>query len=112
MPWSARFDTPIALPDGRELVTLRDAAEHITALPASEAGAMEWQTAMEILLWVAERNGITMLANIAVLKALHRHRARPAPAPRKKRAKAYLVRRLISRARPIWRSPGPGTDSR
>jgi hypothetical protein len=33
MPWSRRFDDPIPLPDGRELVTLRDAAEYITGLP-------------------------------------------------------------------------------
>jgi hypothetical protein len=25
MPWSARFDDPIVLPDGRKLVTLKDA---------------------------------------------------------------------------------------
>jgi hypothetical protein len=29
VPWSARFDEPIVLPDGGDLVTLRDAGEHI-----------------------------------------------------------------------------------
>jgi hypothetical protein len=28
--WSSRFAEPIPLPDGRELVTLRDAAHYIT----------------------------------------------------------------------------------
>jgi hypothetical protein len=28
VPWSARFDDPIVLPDGRELVTLRDAGDY------------------------------------------------------------------------------------
>jgi hypothetical protein len=32
MAWCKRFVDPIILPDGRELLTLRDAAEYITAL--------------------------------------------------------------------------------
>jgi hypothetical protein len=36
--WSREFDEPIALPDGK-LVTLRDAANYITALPKKEADA-------------------------------------------------------------------------
>jgi hypothetical protein len=31
--WSREFDEPIALPNGRKLVTLQDAAEYITLLP-------------------------------------------------------------------------------
>jgi hypothetical protein len=34
------------LPD-RTLVTLRDAADYITALPSNEAAAPEWQAAIE-----------------------------------------------------------------
>ena len=34
MAWFKRFVDPIILPDGRELLTLRDAAEYIAALPA------------------------------------------------------------------------------
>jgi len=41
---SREFDEPIALPDGRKLVTLRDAASYITALPKKEADTREWQT--------------------------------------------------------------------
>ena len=33
MTWSARFDDPIIMPNGRTLLTLRDAATYITALP-------------------------------------------------------------------------------
>ena len=29
MPWSARFDDPIILPDGKKLVSLRDAIKHL-----------------------------------------------------------------------------------
>jgi len=63
------------LPDGRKLLTLRDAAEYITALPKAEHDAADWQVAMETLLLVAERDGPEMLARIAVMKALNRHQA-------------------------------------
>lgn len=33
MTWSAAFDPPIVLPDGREIVSLLDAGEYITSLP-------------------------------------------------------------------------------
>jgi hypothetical protein len=71
MPWSKRFYDPIILPDGRKLLTLRDAAEHITTLPKAEHDAADWQGAMETLLLVAERDGPEMLARIAVMKALN-----------------------------------------
>ena len=29
MPWSARFDAPIILSNGKKLVTLRDAIKHL-----------------------------------------------------------------------------------
>jgi hypothetical protein len=32
MSWSRAFDDPIQLPDGRELVTLRHAAEYVQEL--------------------------------------------------------------------------------
>jgi hypothetical protein len=45
------------VPDGRTLLTLRDVAEYITALPKAEHDAADRQVAMEVLLLVAERNG-------------------------------------------------------
>jgi hypothetical protein len=81
MSWSRQFDDPIPLRRGDALVTLRDAAEYIAALPKREHDAAEWQDAMEALLLVV-RSGPTMLARIAVLRALNRDR----PAPRGKRA--------------------------
>ena len=71
MAWFKRFVDPIVLPDRRELLTLRDAAEYISALPKAEHGAADWQVAMETLLLVAERNGPEMLARIAFIKALN-----------------------------------------
>jgi hypothetical protein len=72
MAWFKRFYDPIILPDGRKLLTYRDAAEYITALPKAEQDAADWQIAMETLLLVAERNAPEMLARIAVMMALNR----------------------------------------
>ena len=70
--WSRKFDEPIALADGRRLVTLHDAATYITALPDEESSAAEWQAAIEALMLVS-RGGPTMMARIGVMKALNRH---------------------------------------
>jgi hypothetical protein len=40
MAWFARFETPILLPDGRELLTLHDVADYIATLPTAERGAL------------------------------------------------------------------------
>jgi hypothetical protein len=93
MAWFKRFVDPIVLPDGRELLTLRDAAEYITALPKAQHDAADWQVAMEVLLLVAERNGPEMLARIAVMKALNRHASTAPAVTRQKSAKVFrLVR--------------------
>jgi hypothetical protein len=73
--WSRAFEEPISLPDGRELVTLRDAATYITKLPEAEHTAPEWQAAMGALMLVS-RGGHTLLASMGMLKALHRHKVR------------------------------------
>src|SRR5882672_3503456 len=70
--WSREFEDPIPLPDGRKLVTLRDAADYITSLPKKESDLPEWQTAIEVLLLVS-RGSPTMMARIGVMKALNRH---------------------------------------
>jgi hypothetical protein len=71
--WDQQFFDPIALPNGRKLITLRDAALYITRLPKAEHDTPEWQAAMQALLLVAERDGPTMLARIGVMRALNRH---------------------------------------
>ena len=73
MSWSRRFDDPIPLPRGRQLVTLKDAANYIQKLPKAEQHLEEWQAAVEALLLVVELNGPTMMARIGVLRALNRH---------------------------------------
>jgi len=66
--WSCRFDDPIPLPNGKTLKTLRDAGDYIASLPAKEAGKSHWQSAIRELVIAAERNGIMMLAQIAMLR--------------------------------------------
>ena len=72
MPWSTRFEDPIVLPDGRKLLTLKDAADYITKLPKTESDLPEWQTAIEALM-LCSRGGDPMLARIAFMKALNRN---------------------------------------
>src|SRR5205807_594413 len=76
LPWSTPFEDPIPLPDGRRLLTLRDAASYITKLPSAEHSAPEWQAAMEALILVAEAGGPTMLARSGVMRALNRGHVR------------------------------------
>jgi hypothetical protein len=54
--WSREFEDPIPLPDGRMLITLRDAADYITSLPKKESGLPEWQTAIEVLMLVTNHH--------------------------------------------------------
>jgi hypothetical protein len=39
--WQRKFEDPIPLPDGRKLVTLRDAADYIMKLPKMESDLPE-----------------------------------------------------------------------
>jgi hypothetical protein len=70
--WKRPFDDPIPFPRGRQLVTLEDAGNYITALPKAEHEAPEWQAAMEALILVATSGGPTMFARIGVMRALNR----------------------------------------
>jgi hypothetical protein len=55
--WDQTFFDPIVLPNGKKLITLRDAAEYITELPKAEHDTPEWQAAMHALLLVLNRTG-------------------------------------------------------
>ena len=63
---------PIDLPDGRNLIALKDAADYVTKLPKEQSDLAQWQVAIEALILVA-RSGPTMLARIGIMRALHRH---------------------------------------
>ena len=69
----ALFD-PIDLPNGRQLATLRNAAEYITALPASEHDLPHWRAAIEVLILSAEHGepgADAVPARIGMLRALN-----------------------------------------
>jgi hypothetical protein len=72
MPWSARFDPPIALREGGKLITLQQAADYIIKLPQDEQEQECWQIAVENLLNAAELGGgWLMFARIGVMRALN-----------------------------------------
>jgi hypothetical protein len=71
--WSRAFDEPIQPPKGKALVTLRDAASYVMALPGKTRQSDEWQAAIEALLMAAEDRGPLMHARIGMLLALNRH---------------------------------------
>jgi hypothetical protein len=73
MSWSRPFDDRILLPRGRQLVTLKDAANYIQKLPKADQDLEEWQTAVEALLLVVELNGPIMMARIGIMRALNRN---------------------------------------
>src|SRR4030081_1692310 len=82
--WSRKFDEPIPLQKGRQLVTLKDAGSYIIKLPKPEHLAAEWQAAMEALILVATLGGPTMFARIGIMRALNRHVERVFNPPGKK----------------------------
>ena len=90
--WKRAFDEPIPLPDGRELVTLKDAGTYITKLPKAEQEAPEWLAAAQALLLVAERGGPTMLARIGMMRAFDRRQARSGAATAPKACRGIIGR--------------------
>lgn len=60
------------LPDGRQLLALKDAANYITKLPNKESDLAEWQVAIEALM-LCSRGGDPMLPRISFMKALNRN---------------------------------------
>ena len=50
---AARLSNPILVPDGRELITLREAADYIMDLPKETFDLPDWQVAMEALALVS-----------------------------------------------------------
>jgi hypothetical protein len=81
--WSRAFDNPVPLPRGRQLVTLKDAANYVQKLPKAEQDLEAWQAAVEALLLVVELNGPTMMARIGIMRALNRGHVREFDTTRK-----------------------------
>ena len=89
--WRREFEDPIELPDGRALTTLRESAAFIQSLPAVQHNLAHWQTAVEHLIYAADREPAwTLLAWMAMKQALNHNQPREVP---KKAVKAYRIRR-------------------
>jgi hypothetical protein len=72
MPWSATFDDPIPLGNGRKLSTLQEAADYVMRLSEGEQHEARWQAAVEALINAAEiGGGWMMFARIGMLRALN-----------------------------------------
>ena len=71
--WDKPFCNPIELPNGKPLVTLRDAALCIIKLTKTEHDANEWQAATGALILVDDLHGPTIFARIGMMRALNRH---------------------------------------
>ena len=71
---------------GRAVSTLRDAGEHVAALPKEEAALQHWQVAAKCLLSAVEGSAPVMMARIAMIQALG-HGNEAVVAPRRKPAK-------------------------
>jgi hypothetical protein len=71
--WPTPFEDPIPLPRGRQLITLKDAADYITRLPKAEHESPHWKAAIEALIMAAEDRGPPLHARVGVMQALNRH---------------------------------------
>jgi hypothetical protein len=74
--WDTKFDDPIPLPDGGELVMLKDAGEYIRQLPTDIRESDRWQIAIKDLSRAVETPAWRLLARRAIVKAL---RAKTSP---------------------------------
>jgi hypothetical protein len=78
--WKRPLEDPIPLPRGRQLITLKDAADYIPRLPRAEHERPEWPAAIAALMMAAEDRGPLMHARIGVMRAPSRRagvRSRP-----------------------------------
>jgi hypothetical protein len=68
--WSAKFPEPITLPDGGELISLKDAGAYITQLPKKTQTTTAWQNATHVLIQAADHGGPIEFARLGMMQAL------------------------------------------
>jgi len=68
--WDTEFESPIPLPSGAELVSLRDAIEYIRCLPESAREHEFWQMAIKDIARAVETPAWRVLARRAIARAL------------------------------------------
>src|SRR5579872_5273775 len=68
--WDTEFESPIPLPSGAELVSLRDAIEYIRCLPESAREHEFWQMAIKDIARAVETPACRVIARRAVVRAI------------------------------------------
>ncbi len=93
--WNVEFDDPIPLPDGGQLVTLRDAGTYIARLPKAVHDSARWQLAISDLIRAAtEEPAWRFFARLAIMKALYGKTPPPVGAEKRvKKRDAWKERR-------------------
>jgi hypothetical protein len=76
--WDFRFDVPVILPNGKQLLTLGDARQHLLTIPKAEYSDALGHAA-EALVMAAERRGPIMHANAALARLVYGPRPIPEP---------------------------------
>jgi hypothetical protein len=77
MSWSRRFDEPIILPNGKKLLTLKDAIAWLAKeVPKSEHIMHKVQVAARMVTEAAENDGPMIFARIGMMQAINRHRVK------------------------------------
>lgn len=71
MSWDLTFPTPISVPKGQPLATLRAAATYITALPTAQQQETAWQNAAHVLIQAADHGGPVEFARLGMMQALN-----------------------------------------
>lgn len=71
MSWTAKFEQPVRLPDGREFKTLAEARRFILDLPAAQHDTQPVKTAIEALLMAANKTGPILHAQIGIIQLIH-----------------------------------------
>jgi hypothetical protein len=91
--WKRRFDDPIPLPDGKKLVTLRDAIAVRKRGSKTEHGLKQVQAAAHCVTEAAENGGPMMFARMGMMQAINRYHQHRTELRRKATKKYRLVRR-------------------
>jgi hypothetical protein len=76
--WDFRFDVPVILPDGKTIVTLADARQHLLTIPKAQYSEAIGHAA-EALVMAAERRGPIMHANAALARLVYGQPPIPEP---------------------------------
>jgi hypothetical protein len=73
--WRQRFAPPITLPNGRKLVTLKDAIARLAKeAPKSDHGLKQVQAAADCVTEAAENDGPMMFARMGMMLSINRHK--------------------------------------